>query len=261
MPTGGSSSTQGPAAPRPAVARARDARSAREDLGTHLSEPREQVAAISEILRAISRSRSDLVPVLDTLVRAAARLCSAPDVRLLRVDGSVLRGAAGVGQFADVVRHHVGALSSLELPLNRTSVSGRAGCDRRTVHVHDLAAESEDEFSTGRELQRRFGHHTVVATPLLRGSQLLGVLALFRNEVLPFSEAQIELLQTFADQATIAIENARLFTELEARNRDLAEALEQQTAATEILRVIARSRTDVQPVFDTIAASPHSASS
>ncbi len=219
-----------------------------------LSEALEQQTATGEILRAIASSPTDIQPVLETVVRSAARFCAAPDVALLRVDGSVLRGAAAVGAFADVLRSGVGSIDALEIPATRASVTGRAVVDRRTVHVHDLAAESEREYPTGRELQRRFGHHTILATPLLREGMPLGVIALFRMEVNPFSDRQVELLRTFADQAVIAIENVRLFTELGDRNRDLTEALEQQTATSEILRVISQSQTDVQPVFDTIVA-------
>jgi GAF domain-containing protein len=141
-------------------------------------------------------------------------------------------------------------------------VAGRAVVDRRVVHVRDLAAEPEEEFPVGRELARRFGHRTIVAVPLLRDGVPVGVVTVGRGEVRPFTEGQVELLRTFADQAVIAIENVRLFTELEARNRDLTaahaqvtEALEQQTAASEILRVISSSPTDIQPVFDAIAHS------
>ena len=220
-----------------------------------LTEALEQQIATAEILRAISGSPTDIQPVLDTVVRAAARFCGATDVAILRLDGSVLRGAAGVGQFPAVVVRQVGSLAALEISVTRGSVTGRAVIERRTVHVHDLATEPEDEFPEGRDLQRRLGHHTTVATPLLREGTPLGVIALFRMVADPFSDKQLALLRLFADQAVIAIENVRLFTEVQARNRALAEALEQQTATSEILRAISSSPTDVQPVFDTIADS------
>ena len=219
-----------------------------------LTEALEQQTATAEILRAISGSPTELQPVLETVARAAARFCSASDVVILRLEGAILRGAAAVGQFRDVLVRALGALHALEVPATRGTVTGRAVVERRVVHVHDLAAES-DEFPEGGDLQRRFGHRTMVAAPLLREGTPLGAIALFRMEVAPFSDKQLELLRLFADQAVIAIENVRLFTELQGRNRDLSESLEQQTATGEILRVISQSPTDVQPVFDAIARS------
>jgi GAF domain-containing protein len=217
-----------------------------------LTESLEQQTATAEILRAISSSPTDIRPVLETVVQAAARFCGAPDVAILRLDGDVLRGAASVGPFGRELASRAGGIQALELPVSTGSVSGRAILARRTVHVHDLAAEPEDELPVGRDLQRRFGHHTLVATPLLREGTPLGAIVLFRTEVLPFSDRQLELVKIFADQAVIAIENVRLFQELGARNTALTEALEQQTATSEILRVITSSPTEVQPVFETI---------
>jgi two-component system, NtrC family, sensor kinase len=208
----------------------------------------EQQTATSEILRAISGSPIALEPVLEAVVGAAARFCGASDVLLLRVERNVLRGASGVGQFAEIVKTREGSIAAIQIPIDRGSISGRAVSEQRTVHVHDLAAESEHEYPLGRQLQRRFGHRTCVATPLLREGVPLGVIALFRMEVHPFSEKQIVLLQTFADQAVIAIENVRLFNETK-------DALERQTATSEILRVISQSPRDVRPVFDSICKS------
>ena len=130
------------------------------------------------------------------------------------------------------------------------SIAGWAALERRTIHVPDVAALAAYEH---RDAQRSQDFHTVLAVPLLRDDALLGVIVTWKTIVEPFSDKQVELIETFADQAVIAIENVRLFTALEARNRDLTEALEQQTATSEILRVISQSQTDVQPVFQTIA--------
>jgi GAF domain-containing protein len=214
----------------------------------------DQQTATAEILQAISSSPGNLQPVFDTLVRAAARFCGAPDVLIVRLDGGALRGAAAAGLFERTLVRNAGRIDAVEYPLTRGSVSGRAVLERRTIHIHDLAAASEDEYPEGRQLQRQFGTHTVVATPFLREDVALGAIVLARPEIKPFSDKQLQLLRIFADQAVIAIENVRLFKELEARNAELTEALEQQTATSDILRVISRSPTDVQPVFDTIAA-------
>jgi GAF domain-containing protein len=211
-----------------------------------VTETLERQTATSEILRVISSSPTEVQPVFDTIVRSAARLCDAVDVRLMLVAGNILHHAAAIGPLWRQVP------ADLEIPITRGFVAGRAVVDRGVVHVRDLPAEPEEEFPVGRELARRYGHRTIVAVPLLRDETPVGVVTVGRAEVRPFTAGQVELLQTFADQAVIAIENVRLFKELEARNADLTEALEQQTATGEILRVISGSPTDVQPVFDTI---------
>jgi GAF domain-containing protein/DNA-binding response OmpR family regulator/anti-sigma regulatory factor (Ser/Thr protein kinase) len=206
----------------------------------------EQQTATGEILRAISSSPTDTQPVFDAVVRSTASLCGANDVGMLLLQDGELRHAAGVGPMAGNLP------ADLHIGLTRGSVAARAVVDRAVLHIADLAAESEEEYPVGRELQRRWGHRTMLAVPLLREGTPIGVISAFRLEVRPFDDQQVALMQTFADQAVIAIENVRLFRELEAKNASLTESLEQQTATSEILRVISRSQTDVQPVFDTI---------
>src|SRR5499425_3068514 len=217
-----------------------------------LTDALEQQTATAEILGAISGSPTELRPVLETVVHAAARFCDAPDVAILRTDQGILRMAAAIGEFGEEMVRRAGSLEAVQFPISRGTVSGRSVVERRSLHVHDLATEPEDEYPIGRELQRRFGHRTILCTPLMREGMPVGVMVLFRTEVNPFSDRQLRLSQTFADQAVIAIENVRLFTELQARNRDLTEALEQQTATSEILQVISRSPTDVQPVLEAV---------
>jgi GAF domain-containing protein len=208
--------------------------------------------ATSDILRVISQSPTQVQPVFEAIVRSGSALCHAPDVIILIADSGLLRIAASVGPVAASVQQSQ-VFQGGGLPLTRGSVSGRAFIDRRTVHVHDVSAMPEEEFPEGKVLQREYGGHgTTLSVPLLRDDVSLGAITLLRNEVSPFTDRQVALLETFADQAVIAIENVRLFKELEAKNRDLTESLEQQTATSEILRVISSSPTDLQPVFDTI---------
>src|SRR5215471_12644129 len=206
-----------------------------ETLRRELAEAREQQAATSEILRVIASSPNDVQPVFDAIARSVARLCEAFDVMVLRVDGDVLR----------LVAHH-GPIPAGDVPLHRGTLGGRTIIDRRLFHIKDLPTEVE-EFPEGSALARERGHRTTLSVPLIRENVAIGNIQARRSEVRPFSENQIKLLETFADQAVIAIENVQLFQELK-------ESLEQQTATTEILGVIASSPTDIQPVLDTVAA-------
>ena len=210
-----------------------------------LKELLEQQTATSEILGVIASSPTDVQPVLDVVTENAARLCDADDAQIFRSDGDLIRLAANYG----------GTPATQVRSISRGSVMGRIFVDRKTLHIHDLAALVDTEFPEARESLQRSGQRTYLGTPLLREGVSLGAIGLRRKGVRPFTDRQVKLLETFASQAVIAIENVRLFNELDTRNRQLTEALEQQTATSEILRVIASSPTDIQPVLDVVAES------
>ena len=210
-----------------------------------LAEALEQQTATGAILRVIAGSPTDIQPVLDVVSESAARFCDTHDaiIFLARDDQLIPKSHYGPIPFDLPV-----------MPATRDWVTGRALVDRMTVHVTDVTAVG-GEFPISRSLADRFGHRTMAATPLMREHEAIGVLVIRRLEVKPFSDKQIGLLQTFAAQAAIAIENVRLFEEVQARNREISEALEQQVATGDILRVIATSPTDIQPVLDVVVES------
>jgi GAF domain-containing protein/DNA-binding response OmpR family regulator/HAMP domain-containing protein len=219
-----------------------------ETRNKEITEALEQQTATTEVLKLISRSTFDLPAVLETLVENAARLCHSEWGIIYRFDGEVLRVAGYYGASPEFVDFWTRS----ELRPGKGSAAGRAVLERRTIQIPDVLADPDYQMT---EAQERGGWRTIIAVPMLKGNMLIGVMALLRNEVKPFTDKQIELVTTFADQATIAIENVRLFQELEARNKDVTESLEQQTATSDILRVISSSPNDLQPVFNEIAES------
>jgi GAF domain-containing protein/anti-sigma regulatory factor (Ser/Thr protein kinase) len=217
------------------------------ETGQALTEALEQQRATSEVLSVISRSPGDLGPVFEAMLANAVRLCEASFGNLLLYDGDAFRHVAlhnaPPGWAAEQERDPVP-------PRDLARVLYQVPETKQIVHVADVAAENPDE-----PIATIAGARTLLIVPMLKENRLIGVIAVYRQEVRPFGEKQIDLLKTFADQAVIAIENVRLFRELERRNRDLTQALQQQTATSEILRVISSSPTAVEPVFEAIVAS------
>src|SRR5262245_43554802 len=208
----------------------------------------QQQTATADVLKVISRSTFDLRVVLTTLLESASRLCSADKGGIMMREGDEYRFRANYGFTPEAVQY------SLEHPLKASSGSatGRVALEGRAIHISDVLADPEYQV-TG--YQQAFGYRTILGVPLLREGTTIGVFVLTRDEVNPFTDKQIELVTTFADQAVIAIENVRLFDEVQRRTQELSESLEQQTATSEVLRVISSSPTNIQPVFDAIAES------
>ena len=211
-----------------------------------LTESLEQQTATSEILRVISQSQRDVQPVFEAIAANARKLCEAIFGSVWTYDGESVKPAAvsSAPDKLETLRRDVSHASSRSTASTGDPHPSRrlcAGCSRGSEY--DL-----------KDLAETLGFRSVVSVPMLRDGRPIGTIGVSAPEAAMFSERQIAMLQTFADQAVIAIENTRLFNELQTRNRDLTEALEQQTATSEILRVISQSQRDVQPVFETIAA-------
>jgi two-component system, NtrC family, sensor kinase len=215
----------------------------------HFNETQEalrQQTATADVLKAISRSAFDLDTVLETLIATALRLCDAKHGQIFRRRGDAYRYAASQMEVAPAYLQHQQAA---EIRPGRGTLIGRVALENRTVEIAD--AWNDPEYAEKEEV-RQSNLRAMLGVPLMRDGKPIGAFALARNEPLPFTPRQIELVTTFADQAVIAIENVRLFDEVQARTRELEESLQQQTATADVLKVISRTAFDLQAVFETL---------
>ena len=212
-----------------------------------LRESLQQQTATADVLKVISRSTFDLQIVLDTLIESAARLCEADMALINRAGGALSRTVAYWG-YPPNIRSY---MEDHPIPLGRGSISGRAMLEGCAIHIPDVLADPAYEL---KDVARDLGLRTMLSVPMMRERTPIGVMVLQRRTLRPFTNKQIELVETFADQAVIAIENVRLFDEVQARTRELTESLEQQTATSEVLKVISGSPGDLEPVFQAMLA-------
>jgi two-component system NtrC family sensor kinase len=213
-----------------------------------LQESLQQQTATADVLKVISRSVFDLQTILDTLVESAARLCEAEMAFIHRREGEQYRAAATFGfppEFWAFMQSH-------PITPGRGSIAGRVALERQVIQIEDVAVDPEYTLRQATTLARQ---HTTLGVPLLREKELIGVIVLARQRVQGFTEKQIALVATFADQAVIAIENARLFDEVKVRTRDLTESLQQQTATADVLKVISRSAFNLPTVLQALVES------
>jgi GAF domain-containing protein len=230
----------------PAAVRRRETKTAR--LTRELSEALQQQAATADVLKAISRSTFDLQTVLDVLVESATRLCDADMAAIVRQKGSTYQHAATYGMPPEFDAFMAGR----PISLGRETVTGRAVHESKTMHIPDVLADPDYAMT---DTQRVGGYRAIVGVPLLRNGHPIGVIVLMRREPRPFTDKQIELVTTFADQAVIAIENVRLFDEVQARTRELSQSVGELRALGEVTQAVT-STLDLQTVLTTIVADP-----